>query len=95
MDAQSSNDPEFVQSGGGIAGIDLSVSGIQAVARRQLIGSVVVAIFLSIVAYLMAAAPVHDNATASAQYLPTVRQPIFVTPASRNIAAMKHKNEVP
>ena len=92
---QSSANHEFVQVERGIAGIDLSVSGIQAVARRQLIGSIVVAIFVSIVACLVGAAPVHDNSIASAQYLPTVQQPIFVTPASQNIAAMKHKNEVP
>ena len=92
---QSSANHEFILVERGMAGIDLSVSGIQAVARRQLVGSIVVTIFVSIVACLVAAAPAHETATAPAQYSPRVQQPIFVTPPGRNIAAMKHKNEVP
>jgi hypothetical protein len=79
-----------------MAGTGLSVGAIQGVARRQLVGSIVVAIFIAAVAGLAAMKPARTDAIASPSHgFAVVQQPVFTTPPSHHIAAAKSAAEVP
>jgi hypothetical protein len=79
-----------------IAGVELSVRGLQDVARRQLLGSIVVAVLIAGVAGLSAMQPNRGVAAARpGQVSPTVWRPAFATPTSQNIAAVKRKSDTP
>ena len=90
-------DPEFVgrlAEGGVVPGTGLSVGGLQSVARRQLAGSIIVAIGIVAVATLTALQPAHltTNATPSHNFA-IVQQPSLVT---QHFAASKqHQIELP
>ena len=87
-------DPEFVKclrQESAVRGTGLSVSALQSVARRQLVGSIVVAGIIAVVAALMALQPIHSEATnAPAHSFAVVRQPAFVASAE-HIVAMKRQ----
>ena len=96
MDRSSPDDVLLNGREEAIAGVELSVRGLQDVARRQLLGSVVVAILIAGVAGLAAMHPSHEVAAARpAQISSTVWRPTFATPASQNVAAVKRKKETP
>ena len=77
-----------------LRGFGLTVSEMRAVARRQLAGSVVVAIFVLAIAAVLG---IRSNQVSEPRYETAhsgtrgTRQPIFVTPSDRVIAAVKHK----
>ena len=92
-------DPEFVavprqkflHPKGAVLGTGLSVSGLQSVARRQLVGSIVVVAIIAAVSAFVALQPVHGEATdAHAHSFAVVRQAAFVTSAE-HILAMKRQ----
>jgi len=91
-------DHEFVKvlrQKSAVSGTGLSVSGLQSVARRQLVGSIVVLAMIAVVSALIALQPVHNEATnASAHSFAVVLQPTFVTPAEQ-IVAMKRQATSP
>jgi hypothetical protein len=79
-----------------IHGLGISVGAMRSVARRQLAGSVVVAVLVVTVAGLTAVRFDHrDVAYLTAHGSPSVQQPIFVTPTDRVTAAINHRTEVP
>ena len=80
---------------GPIEGFGLTIGEIQAVARRQLAGSVVVAILVLSVAAVIA---LRSNQLSEPTYTTAhsgVQQPVFVTPSDHIIAAAKRKIEAP
>ncbi|HLW93042.1 MAG TPA: hypothetical protein VKS78_17300 [Roseiarcus sp.] len=97
--ASGFGDPEFVEflrSESAAPGTGLTVSGIQSVARRQLVGSVVVAVLVVAVAGFVALRPAHSvPAEANAHKFAIVQQPVFETPADHRFAAAKHQTELP
>ena len=96
MDRPSRDNSECRQCEEAIAGVELSVEGIRAVARRQLVGSIVVAVLIAGVAGLSATRPARDLAAAPFKpILPTVQQPTFATPPRHELAAVKRNKEVP
>jgi hypothetical protein len=96
MDHSSPDDVQFPGREEAIAGVELSVRGLQDVARRQLLGSIVVAILIAGVAGLAAMQPSREVVAArSGQISPTVWRPTFATPTSQNVAAVKRKKETP
>ena len=96
MDRPSLDNSGFRQGDEAIAGVELSVEGIRAVARRQLVGSIVVAFLIASVAGLMATQPARDLAASPFRpILPTVQQPTFARPPQHELAAVKRDKEVP
>lgn len=90
-------DPEFVDrlaEESVVPGTGLSVGALQSVARRQLAGSIVVAIGVVAVAALTALQPGHLTANATPSHnFAIVQQPSLVT---QHIAASKqHQIELP
>jgi hypothetical protein len=80
-----------------IEGVGLTIGEMQAVARRQLVGSVVVAILVVTVAGLVALRSTHlagPNYT-TAHNIRGVQQPSFLTPSEHLIATTKRAAEVP
>lgn len=81
--ASGFGDPEFIdvlRNEGVVPGTGLSVDALQSVARRQLIGSVVVAAGVVAVAALIAIQPMRpDIATTRSHNFAVVQQPSFVT----------------
>jgi hypothetical protein len=92
-------DPEFaeiVRDESEVPGTGLTVSSLQSVARRQLIGSVVVLAVIAIFAAFTALRPPHTASVAAvSRPFPSVEQPILETPASDRLAAVKHQSELP
>jgi hypothetical protein len=79
-----------------IHGVGISVGAMRSVARRQLSGSVVVAVLVVAVTGLTAVRFDHrEVAYLTAHRFPSVQQPIFVKPTDRVTAAINHKTEVP
>ena len=67
------------------------MSGLQSVARRQLVGSIVVVAIIAVVSALVALQPVHSEATnAPAHSFAVVRQAAFVASA-QHILALKRQ----
>jgi hypothetical protein len=71
-----------------IDGLGFGVSEMRSVARRQLIGSIVVAFGIAVVVGLTALRPAHETSNATASNFPVVRQPIMM-PTSQHVAATK------
>jgi hypothetical protein len=95
--ASGFGDPEFVEflrDESTVPGTGLSVGALQSVARRQLIGSIVVALGVVVIATLLAVRPVHTEASnAPTRGMTVVQQPSFVT---QHFAATKqHEIELP
>jgi hypothetical protein len=93
--ASGFGDPEFVQflrSESVVPGTGSSVLGLQSAARRQLVGSAVVAVGIALVAGLTALRPVHDDAAAVQTHRFAVQEPTFATPVDHNIAAAKQRS---
>ena len=92
-------DPEFARvlsDESAVPGTGLSVSMVQSVARRQLVGSIVMAVIIGVFAALIALRPVHTASVAVATHgLATVQQPVLETPASDRLAAVKRHTELP
>ena len=78
-------------------GAALSDGEIQSVARRQLIGSLVVVAVIAAVAALTAFRPVHfDIAGIAPQKSAAIQQPSFVTPPGQRVAGLvRHEVELP
>jgi len=97
--ASGFGDPEFVEvlwEEGAAGGTGLSVSMLQSVARRQLVGSIVVGAIIVIFAGLTALRPAHtDVAGTAARSMATVQQPVLATPSNRRVAAVKRETELP
>lgn len=81
--ASGFGDQEFVEilrNESVVAGTGLSVDALQSVARRQLIGSVVVALGVVAVAALIAMQPIRPEVAAKPSHnFAVVQQPNFVT----------------
>jgi hypothetical protein len=94
--ASGFDEPEFTHGEDAIGGVGLSVGAVQSVARRQLIGSIVVALLIAAVAGTAALKPIYSVATtAPAHGFAVIQQPTFVTLPDQRIAATKRKIEVP
>jgi hypothetical protein len=79
-----------------IEGLGITVEAMQAVARRQFVGSFIVAVFVVGVAGLMASRPTHqDFSEATAQTARSVQQPTFAAPRDHVVAAVKRTIETP
>ena len=91
--ASGFGDPEFVEilrNEAVVPGTGLSVDALQSVARRQLIGSIVVAVGVVAVAALTAMQPARNQiAAAPSHNFAVVQQPSFVT---QHFAAEKRHN---
>ncbi len=75
-----------------VLGTGLSVGALGSVARRQLVGSLVVACGIAMAAALTELRPIQlEMTTGQAHSLVVVQNPSFVTPARYDIAATKHK----
>jgi hypothetical protein len=93
--ASGFGDPEFVEFLRGesvVPGTGSSVLGLQSAARRQLVGSAVVALGIVVVAGLTALRPAHDELTVVQGHRFAVQQPIFATPVNHNVAAVKQRS---
>jgi hypothetical protein len=94
--ASGFGDPEFVESlrqESAVPGTGLSVGTLQSVARRQLVGSIVVAAIIAVVAGFSALRPIHSESEGTvAHNFATVQQPVLATP---RLAAAKHATELP
>jgi len=96
MDHLSPDDAPLQVGEEAIAGVELSIRGLQDVARRQLKGSIAVAVLIAGVAGLTAMQPARGpTAVRPAQISPIVWRPTFATPPSQNVAAVKRKKETP
>ena len=79
-----------------IGRVGLSVGAVQSVARRQLIGSIVVALLIAAVAGIAALKPISSVATtAPAHGFAVIQQPTFMTLPDQRISATKRNIEVP
>jgi hypothetical protein len=94
--ASGFGDPDFVdivRDETLVSGTGMSVNALQSVARRQLIGSVVVALGVVVIAALVAMRPVQVEASSPNHSFAVVQQPSFVT---QHFAATKqHEIELP
>jgi hypothetical protein len=79
-----------------IDGVGITVGEMRAVARRQLAGSIVVAILVAAVAGLAALKPTSlEGASAPLHELTVVHQPTLAPPFARDVAAAKNTSETP
>ena len=79
-----------------IDGVGITVGEMQAVARRQLVASIVVAILVAAVAGLAALRPAsREVAFAPLHELSVVRQAALAPTLARDVAAAKYTNETP
>jgi hypothetical protein len=94
--ASGFGDPEFAEilrDESVVPGTGMSVDALQSVARRQLIGSVVAAFAVVVIAALVAMRPAQVEASAPNHNFAVVQQPSFVT---QHFAATKqHEIELP
>jgi len=94
--ASGFDEPEFTRGEDVIVGVGLSVAAMQSVARRQLIGSIVVGLLIAAAAGLAALRPAYRLATAAPTHgFALAQQPMFVTLADQRLAATKRAIEVP
>ena len=97
--ASGFGDPEFaeiIRDESEVPGTGLTVSSLQSVAHRQLIGSIVVLGMIAAFAAFTALRPVHTVSVAAVNHpFPSVQQPIMETPSSDRLAAIKHETELP
>jgi len=94
--ASGVNEPEVILDDDAIGDVGLSVAAIQTVARRQLIGSVVVALFIVSAAGVATLKPVYRAApTAQTHSLAVVQQPTFATSPAQRVAAATREVETP
>jgi hypothetical protein len=76
----SNCDAESLRPEETIEGAALTVDDLRLVARRQLVGSIVVALLITAIAGLAALKPTHKEvASAPTHAFPIVRQPTFAT----------------
>ncbi|HLW92551.1 MAG TPA: hypothetical protein VKS78_14800 [Roseiarcus sp.] len=79
-----------------IEGVGITVGAMQGVARRQLAGSIVVAMLVAAVAAMTTMSSArHETGYATARYAPVVQQPTFVASPDRVVAAAKRQTELP
>jgi hypothetical protein len=94
--ASGFDEPEFSHGEDAIGGVGLSVGAVQSVARRQLIGSIVVALLIAAVASIAALQTMDSVATtAPAHGFAVIQQPTFMILPDQHIAATKRKIAVP
>jgi hypothetical protein len=87
---------EIIRDESEFPGTGLTVSSLQSVAYRQLIGSVVVLAVVAIFALFTALRLAHTSSVVAVNHsFPSVQQPILETPASDRFAAVKHRTELP
>jgi hypothetical protein len=87
---------ESIERDDDIGGTGLSVGAMQGVARRQLVGSLVVAMFIAAVAGLAAIKPARNDAISPpTRGFAVIQQPVFTTPAGDHMAAARNAIEVP
>jgi hypothetical protein len=76
-----------------VPGTGLSLGALGSVARRQLVGSIVVACGIAAAAALLELRPIQIEMTnGHAHSLVVVQNPSFVTPARYNIAEIKQRD---
>jgi hypothetical protein len=96
--ASGFGDPEFAEifsDESEVPGTGLTVSSLQSMAHRQLIGSIVVLGGIAAFAAFAAFRPVHAVSVAGVSHpFPSVQQPI-PEPVSDRLAAIKHNTELP
>jgi hypothetical protein len=96
--ASGFGDPEFaeiIRDESEVPGTGLTVSALQSVAQRQLIGSIVVLAIIVVCAALTAFRPVHTTSIAAvSRPFANIQQPIIEAPNDR-LAAIKRKTELP
>jgi hypothetical protein len=97
MEEMSNDSFDSAQRDDAIDGVGLTIGAMQAVARRQLVGSVVVAILVATVAGVVAlrSTDLAAPSFATAHNIRGVQQPTFVTPPEHLIATTKRAVEVP
>ena len=79
-----------------IGGLGLGADEMRSVARRQLAGSIAVAVVIAAFAGLMAVRPVHREAQyAAAHKSSVIQKPVFVTPPEHLLAAVNGATELP
>jgi len=87
---------EVLREEGAVGGTGLSVGMLRSVARRQLVGSIVVAATIVIFAGLTALRPAQtDVAGTAVRSTATVQQPVLATPSNHRVAVVKHETELP
>lgn len=94
MKAMSSQSVEALREEDPVEGFGMTIGAMQSAARRQLVGSVVVAVLVVAAATLVALRPTHSDVYASARQFHGAQQPIFAAPAA-HLAAVKHEIELP
>jgi hypothetical protein len=90
--ASGFGDPEFAEilrDESVVPGTGMSVDALQSVARRQLIGSVVVALGVVVIAAFVAMRPAQVEASSPSHSFAAVQQPTFVT---QHFAATKQRD---
>jgi hypothetical protein len=97
MEEMSSDSIDSTKHDDTIDGVGLTVGAMQAVARRQLVGSVVVAVVVATIAGVVALRSTHlgEPTFLTAHNVRGVQQPTFVTLPEHLIAATKRALEVP
>jgi hypothetical protein len=85
---------ESLRHGRVVLGTGLSIDAFRSTARRQLVGSIVVACGIAAVAALMTVRPIHVDATVgpAAHDSSVVQHPTFATSAGQNIAVLKTRD---
>jgi hypothetical protein len=79
-----------------IEGLGITVEAMQAVARRQFVGSFIVAMFVVGAAGLTASRSTYQNLSeTTAQTARSVQQPTFAAPRDHVVAAAKRTIETP
>jgi hypothetical protein len=90
------DEPEFSLDRNVNGGAGLSVAAMQAVARRQLVGSVVVALFIMSAAGVAALKPVYRPATAAqTRSFALVQHAAFTILPAQRVAAATREIETP
>jgi hypothetical protein len=84
-------DLAFTGGASNFGDIDLSVGALQSIARRQLVGSIVIICGIGIAAVLVAICPSRSH-SASNSTVPAVSQSHFVASVHDNIPTIKQRN---
>lgn len=94
--ASGFDEPEFTHGEDAISGVGLSFGAMRSVARRQLIGSIVVALIITAAVGMVALRPVNSNETTVLRHsFAIIQQPTFVVLPNQRIAATKREMGVP
>jgi hypothetical protein len=77
-------------------GFGLTTAEVQSAVRRQLIGSIVVAVMIAVAAGLVAISPVYHTINVAPHKSAGAEQPSFVTPSGQCVVGLRqHGREFP